>query len=85
MGLPSTRLFPGTTLRVDIEEACRRLDEALRAATVGGEDASIVFVGLYGVLQSREEVVDWVLTIETELLGEPRASRGPVVVTSAPS
>ena len=77
--------LPGDDPACRYEEACRRLDEALRAATVGGEDASIVFAGLYGVLQSREEVVDWVLTIETELLGEPRASRGPRVVTSAPS
>ena len=77
--------LPGDDPACRYEEACRRFDEALRAATVGPEDASIVFAGLYGVLQSREEVVDWVLTIETELLGKPRASRGPLVVTSAPS
>jgi hypothetical protein len=28
-----------------------------------------VYAGLYGVLQSREEVVDLVLAIESELLG----------------
>ena len=51
------------------EEACRRLGEVVRAGTHRGEDASIVYAGLYGVLQSREEVVDWVLAIERDLLG----------------
>src|SRR5437879_1817617 len=51
------------------EEACRRLDETLRTAVARGEDTSIVYAGLYGVLQSREEVVDLVLAIESELLG----------------
>jgi hypothetical protein len=35
-----------------------------------GEDPSIVYAGLYGVLQSREEVVDLVLSIERELLSD---------------
>ena len=61
--------LPGDDPTDRYEEACRRLDETLRTAEAGGEDASIVYAGLYGVLQSREEVVDWVLAIESELLG----------------
>lgn len=77
--------LPGDDSARRYEEACRRLDETLGTATAGGADASIVFAGLYGVLQSRGEVVDWVLTIESELLGEPRAADGPRAFTSAPS
>jgi len=51
-------------------EACRRFDEAIRAAFSRGEDASIVYPGLYGVLRTPEEVVDDVLTIEGELLAQ---------------
>lgn len=77
--------LPGDDPTCRYEEACRRLDATLRTAATGGEDASIVFAGLYGVLQSREQVVDWVLTIESELLGEPRAAQASRAVTSAPS
>jgi hypothetical protein len=77
--------LPGDDPAYRYEEACRRLEETLRTAPAGGEDASLVFAGLYGVLLSREEVVDWVLTIESELLGEPRAAHGPRAFTSAPS
>ena len=48
-------------------EACRRLDEALRAAA-GGEGGSIVYAGLYGVLREPEQVVGDVLAMESELL-----------------
>jgi len=51
-------------------EACRRFDEAIRAAFNRGEDASVVYPGLYGVLRTPEEVVDDVLTIERELLAQ---------------
>jgi len=51
-------------------EACRRFDEAIRAAFSRGEDASVVYPGLYGVLRTPEEVVDDVLTIERELLAQ---------------
>jgi len=51
-------------------EACRRFDEAARAAFSRGEDASVVYPGLYGVLRTPEEVVDDVLTIERELLAQ---------------
>jgi DinB superfamily len=51
-------------------EACRRFDEAIRAAFSRGEDASVVYPGLYGVLRTPEEVVDDVLTIEGELLAQ---------------
>jgi hypothetical protein len=50
------------------EEACRRLDDGVRAAGERGEDESIVYAGLYGVLQTPEEVVGLVLAIEGELL-----------------
>jgi DinB superfamily len=50
------------------EEACRRLDEGLRAAAKRGEDTSIVYAGLYGVLATREELVGLTLAIEGELL-----------------
>jgi DinB family protein len=50
------------------EEASRRLDDAVRAARDRGRDESIVYAGLYGVLQTPEEVVALVLTIESELL-----------------
>ena len=50
------------------EAACRRLDDGVRAASDRGRDESTVYAGLYGVLQSPEEVVDLVLTIERELL-----------------
>jgi DinB superfamily len=60
--------LPGDDPTGRYEEACWRLDATLRRAIARDEDAAIVYAGLYGVLQSREEVVDWVLTIESELL-----------------
>jgi hypothetical protein len=53
-------------------EACRRLDDELRAVAERGPDPSIVYAGLYGVLQSPEEVVDQVLAFEGELLAGVR-------------
>jgi hypothetical protein len=50
------------------EAACRRLDDGVRAAGDRGEDDSIVYAGLYGVLQTPAEVVGLVLAIEGELL-----------------
>jgi len=49
-------------------EACRCLHEAVRAAYDRGEDASIVYPGLYGVLRTPAQIVDDVLTFEGELL-----------------
>jgi DinB superfamily len=49
-------------------EACRRLDEAVRVTAARSEDASIVYPGLYGVIQTPTQVVEDVLTIEGELL-----------------
>ncbi|MDP9133339.1 MAG: DinB family protein [Actinomycetota bacterium] len=53
------------------EAACRRLDDGVRAAGERGKDESIVYAGLYGVLQTPEEVVGLVLAIEGELLASP--------------
>lgn len=53
------------------EAACRRLDDGVRAAGERGKDESIVYAGLYGVLQTPEEVVGLVLAIEDELLASP--------------
>jgi len=50
------------------EAACRRLDDGVRAAGDRGRDESIVYAGLYGVLQTPGEVVGLVLAIEGELL-----------------
>ena len=53
-------------------ETCRRLDTEIGATAARGPDASVVYAGLYGVLQSPEEVVEQVLTIEGELLAGVR-------------
>jgi hypothetical protein len=53
-------------------EACRRLDEELRAVAGRGDDPSIVYAGLYGVLQTPEEVVSQALAFEGELLAGVR-------------
>jgi len=53
------------------EAACRQLDEGVRAAVGRGADESIVYAGLYGILQTPEEVVGLVLAIEGELLASP--------------
>jgi len=53
-------------------EACRRLDTEIGATAARGPDPSVVYAGLYGVLQSPEEVVAQVLTIEGELLAGVR-------------
>jgi hypothetical protein len=49
-------------------EACRRLDDEVRAVAGRGDEPSIVYAGLYGVLQTPEEVIGQVLAIEGELL-----------------
>jgi DinB family protein len=51
-------------------EACERLADAVRAVAAHGHDPSIVYPGLYGVLQTPDEVVGQVLAIEGELLAE---------------
>ena len=53
--------------------ACRRFDEVVRAVGNRGEDPSIVYAGLYGVLRTPEQVVGDVLAIEGELAGVLRA------------
>src|SRR5262249_13045495 len=52
------------------EEACRRLDEIVRAAVERGEDTSIVYAGLYGMLATPGEIVELTLAIEGELLAD---------------
>jgi hypothetical protein len=54
------------------EQACRRLDEAVRDAERRGDDQAIVYAGLYGVLHHPKEVVELVLTFEGELLAAKR-------------
>jgi hypothetical protein len=49
-------------------EACRRLDDAARATAARGEDPSIVYPGLYGVIRTPAQVVEDVLAIEGELM-----------------
>jgi hypothetical protein len=49
-------------------EACRRLEQAERAAAERRGDASVVYPGLYGVLHTPSDVETLVLTIEGELL-----------------
>ena len=49
-------------------EACRCFDEAVKAASDRGEDPSIVYPGLYGVLRTPAQIVDDVLSFEGELL-----------------
>ena len=54
------------------EQACRRFDEAVKAAEHRGADPAIVYAGLYGVLHHPKEVVELVLTFEGELLAAKR-------------
>ena len=49
-------------------EACRRLDEAAQATFGHGEDAAILYPGLYGSMHMPEQILDDVLTMEGELL-----------------
>jgi hypothetical protein len=49
-------------------EACRRLDEAAQATAARGEQPSIIYPGLYGVVRAPDQVVDDVLVMERELL-----------------
>jgi hypothetical protein len=62
--------------QVRYEEACRRLDEAVREAGNPGENPPVVYAGLYGVLRTPEQIVDDVLTMEGELLAGDRQRRG---------
>jgi hypothetical protein len=49
-------------------EACRRLGEAVRETRGRGQDPSVVYAGLYGVLRTPDQVIGDVVTIEGELL-----------------
>jgi hypothetical protein len=60
--------LPEGDARSRYEEACRRLDEAADAAAARGEDTSIVYAGLYGVIRKAGEVVGDALAMEQELL-----------------
>jgi hypothetical protein len=48
-------------------EACRRLGQAVRETSGRGQDPSVVYAGLYGVLRTPEQVIGDVVTIEDEL------------------
>jgi len=50
------------------EEASRRFDDTVRAAGRRGDDPSVVYAGLYGVLRTPTQIIDDVLTMEAELL-----------------
>jgi DinB family protein len=68
--------LPAADSQTRYVEAGRRLDETLNTAVARGEDASIVYAGLYGVLCTPEEVVNDVLVIEEELLAvQPPSGR----------
>jgi len=60
--------LPQGNPRRQYEEACRQLDTAVGVALARGEDTSIVYAGLYGVLRGSEEVIGDLLTMEQELL-----------------
>jgi hypothetical protein len=62
--------LPGDSPSSRYIEACGRLTDAVRAVAPHGDDSSIVYPGLYGVLQTPDEVVGQVLTIEGELRAE---------------
>ena len=64
--------LPGDDPSPRYREACRRLDDEMRAVAGRGDEPSIVYAGLYGVLQTPEEVVGQVLAIEGELLAARR-------------
>jgi hypothetical protein len=64
--------LPGDDPSPRYREACRRLDDEMRAVAGRGDEPSIVYAGLYGVLQTPEEVVGQVLAIEGELLAGRR-------------
>lgn len=49
-------------------QACARFGDVLRAAAGRGQQASIVYASLYGLLQTPEEAVGLVLAVEAELL-----------------
>jgi hypothetical protein len=60
--------LPSSEPQARYVEACRRLGEAVRAASQRGEDPSVVYAGLYGVLRTPEQVIGDVLSMEGELL-----------------
>lgn len=62
--------LPGDSPSSRYIEACRRLTDGVRAVAGHGDDSSIVYPGLHGVLQTPDEVVGQVLAIEGELLAE---------------
>lgn len=64
--------LPEADAEVRYKEACRRLDHEVRGAVSRVPDPSIIYAGLYGVLQTPGEVVDLVLAIEGELLAAER-------------
>ena len=62
--------LPAADSQARYVEAGRRLDETLSTAAARGEDTSIVYAGLYGILRTPEEVINDVLVMEKELLAE---------------
>ena len=65
--------LPATDSQARYVEAGRRLDQTLSTAVARGDDTSIVYAGLYGILRTPEEVINDVLLMEEELLAEDNA------------
>jgi hypothetical protein len=60
--------LPSEDVETRYAEACRRFDDAARAAGRRGDDPSVVYAGLYGVVRTPEQVIGDVLEMEGELL-----------------
>jgi len=64
--------LPDEDARSRYTEACRRLDVVARETTGRGDDASVVYPGLYGELRHPAEFVALAVTLEDELVAGAR-------------
>jgi hypothetical protein len=65
---PLDEPLPSDDSQARYAEACRRFDDAARAAARRSDDRSVVYAGLYGTLRTPEQTIGDLLTIEGELL-----------------